>query len=221
MRLLLIRHAESQGNFEHRLQGRRDYPLTERGLTQARALAERLAPIPLAVIYASPIGRAFQTAERIADAASLSVIPEPRLQEYDFGDALSGLTWPEIATAHPEIVAGLRNGGSDFPHYPGEEGREAFHQRVSLALSEITMRHNAADAVVVVTHAGPISVYLLQVLGRDYKRPIPFSLDNASITTIEFGHQPATGTPQVTVTGVNDTCHLKQIMSSDRASGTA
>ncbi|MGD9891240.1 MAG: phosphoglycerate mutase family protein, partial [Dehalococcoidia bacterium] len=40
MRLVLIRHAESEGNAEGRFQGHRDYPLTSRGLAQARRLAE-------------------------------------------------------------------------------------------------------------------------------------------------------------------------------------
>src|SRR5437867_10066715 len=97
MRLLLIRHAESEGNFEQRLQGRRDYPLTQRGVAQARALAERLARISPTAIYASPISRALDTASPIADAARLTPVTEPRLQEYDFGDAVSGLTWKEIA----------------------------------------------------------------------------------------------------------------------------
>ncbi len=96
MRLLLARHAESLGNLERRLQGRREFALTERGLAQAHALAERLAPAPLAAIYASSIGRALATAEVIAAKAALDVIVEPRLQEYDFGEAVSGLTWQEI-----------------------------------------------------------------------------------------------------------------------------
>ena len=54
MRLLLIRHAESQGNFERRLQGRREFPLTAKGMQQAEALASRLAPESLAAIYCEP-----------------------------------------------------------------------------------------------------------------------------------------------------------------------
>ena len=66
MRLLLIRHAESEGNAQGRLQGRKEYPLSERGITQAAALAERLTPVPIAAVYASPIRRAAETAEAVA-----------------------------------------------------------------------------------------------------------------------------------------------------------
>ena len=95
MRLLLVRHAESQGNREMRLQGRREFPLTRRGLDQARALADRLAKCPPTAIYASPITRAARTAEAVAERCGLSVAADPRLEEYDFGEA-SGLTWTEI-----------------------------------------------------------------------------------------------------------------------------
>ena len=220
MRLLLIRHAESQGNLELRLQGRREFPLTKRGLAQAEALAARLVPLPLAAVYASPIGRAMQTAEVIAAKAGLRVVPEPRLQEYDFGEAVSGLTWPEIREKHPKIIESLRSGEPEFPRYPGEEGRAAFQDRVRMAMSDLTAQHNGDENVAVITHAGPISVFLLDVLGREYGRPIPFVLDNASITTVEVNNNSAHLT-QIIVTGINDACHVHHIQSEDRAGGGA
>src|SRR5438874_3432945 len=218
MRLLLIRHAESQGNFERRLQGRREFPLTERGLAQARALAERLVPLPLSAVYSSPVGRAMQTAEVISTKACLDVIAEPRLQEYDFGEAVSGLTWQEIREQQPEIIEAFRSGRSDFPAYPGEEGRAAFQDRVRAAMRDIAERHEGGEHVAVITHAGPITLFLFDVLGKEYRRPIPFVLDNAAITTVEVvnsGGRP--NIPRMVVTGINDASHEKGIKSEDRA----
>src|SRR5436309_15923527 len=90
MRLLLVRHAESQGNLERRLQGRREFPLTERGFAQAHALAERLVPLPLSAVYSSPVGRAMQPPEVIAAKACLDVIAAPQLQAYDRREAAAG-----------------------------------------------------------------------------------------------------------------------------------
>ena len=134
MNLLLIRHAESQGNFEGRLQGRKEYPLTERGLRQADALASRLARTRIAAVYSSPIRRAHDTALAVGAKAGLDVVLDPRVQEYDFGEALSGLTWGEIRQKEPAIVEALVNNDSEFPRYPGEEGRAAFRDRVCAAL---------------------------------------------------------------------------------------
>ena len=221
MKLLLIRHAESQGNFEHRLQGRREFPLTELGKAQADALASRLSALELAAISSSPIGRAMQTAEIIAAKAGLEVIPEPRVQEYDFGDAVSGRTWDEIREGSPEVVEAMRNNESEFPRYPGEEGRAAFQERVRSALAHLIERHTGDQSVAVVTHAGPITVMLLDALARPYSRPIPFVLDNASVTTIEVNSGVAPHLPPTVVTGINDVCHIDHTLSKDRAGGKA
>src|SRR6266508_3490749 len=73
MRLLLVRHAESLGNAERRLQGRREFPLTARGVAQAQALAERLASMSIAAVYTSTVGRPMETAEIIAQSTSSSL----------------------------------------------------------------------------------------------------------------------------------------------------
>lgn len=221
MRLLLIRHAESQGNFERRLQGRREFPLTPKGIQQAEVLASRLAAEPPAAIYSSPIGRAIQTAEIIAAKLDVDVIPEPDLQEYDFGEAVSGCTWEEIRERHPEIIEAFRNDSPDFPDYPGEEGRALFQERVRSACIRITARHNVDTSVVVITHAGPITVLVCDALSRPYSRPIPMVLDNASITTIEVNNGAAPHQPSMVVTGINDGCHINHLQSADRAGGGA
>jgi len=211
VKLLLVRHAESQGNAERRLQGRREFPLTERGVEQAQALASRLATTPVAAIYASPLQRAMQTADVVARKRGLSVMVETRVQEYDFGETLSGLTWQEIRETKPEVVEALSHDNSDFPRYPGEEGRGAFSERVREALGEIAAKHGQDESALVVTHAGPIVVFLMEALGRKYSRPIPFTIDNASLTKIEVNGNTVPGQPEMVVTGINDTCHLAQI----------
>ena len=209
MKLLLIRHAESQGNYEGRLQGRKEFPLTERGERQAQALASRLAAMPIAAVYSSPIRRAHETALAAGGRMGLEVVLDPRVQEYDFGELLSGLTWQEIREQKPEIVSALVKNHSEFPRYPGEEGRGPFRERVCAALAEIADRHCEDETVAVVTHAGPIVVYVMETIGRGYGRPISFSIENTSITTIEISASAGTFVPAAVVTGLNDTCHLR------------
>ena len=201
MRLLLIRHGESVGNVEGRYQGHTDYPLTERGRDQARRLARRLADVPLAAVYTSTLARAAQTAAAIAEPHGLPVADLPDVREYDVGPAISGLTWREVRERHPEVWAAFRERSGPYPALPGEEGREAFRARVCAALWALEAPH--PDGVVaVVTHGGPIAVFCLAVLGLPYRRPLPFQLDNASLTAVEVrGGRGALLT-------VNDTCHL-------------
>ena len=206
MRLLLIRHAESVGNRERRLQGRTDFPLTERGRHQAQELAAALSRLPVSAVYSSPIRRAVDTAEAVAARLGLAVDIQAALQEYDFGE-LSGLTWPEIQERRPELIEQLLSDSPDYPHYPREEGRERFRERVCGALWGIADRHVKDEDVAGVTHAGPIAVFLLDVLQRGYQRPIPFTLGNASVTTVEIA-EPQPFRPRAVLVGLNDTCHL-------------
>ena len=209
MRLLLIRHAESVGNRELRLQGQAEFPLTERGRRQAEELAASLAERQVIAVYSSPIRRALDTAEAIASPLGLTVEVQAALQEYDFGK-LSGLTWPEIREQRPQLIEQLLSDSADYPEYPGEEGREPFRQRVCKALWGISERHAEEESVAVVTHAGPVAVFLLDVLHRGYHRPMPFTLDNASVTTVEIA-EPQPVRPRAVLVGLNDTCHLATV----------
>jgi broad specificity phosphatase PhoE len=167
-----------------------------------------LSQLPVTAVSSSPIRRALDTAEAIAGPFGLKVEPQEALQEYDFGE-LSGLTWPEIRERHPHLIEQLLSDSADFPHYPGEEGREAFRERVCGALWAIADRHGGEEAVAAVTHAGPIAVFLLDILQRGYQRPIPFTLDNASVTTVEIT-DPQPFRPRAVLVGLNDRCHLTE-----------
>lgn len=86
MRLYFVRHGESEANLarEFSNQGFK-HPLTPRGVTQATELAARLAGQGIAQIYTSPLQRAVQTAEILAEAWDLPVIVADALREWDVG----------------------------------------------------------------------------------------------------------------------------------------
>ncbi|EHR70488.1 fructose-2,6-bisphosphatase [Burkholderiales bacterium JOSHI_001] len=85
MSLLLIRHGETALNAARVMQPP-DTPLSERGLAQAEALAQRLKTAGLAAIVASDLPRALQTAQAIARATGLPVTTSALLHERNFGD---------------------------------------------------------------------------------------------------------------------------------------
>jgi probable phosphoglycerate mutase len=160
----------------------------------------------VAAVYSSPLCRARDTASLIAETAGLTVQSLPAIQEYDFGE-LSGLTWWEIHERAPAVAEAVLSRDAEYPHYPGEEGREAFRQRVCGALWDLRERHHG-ETVAVVTHAGVIAVFLLDVLGLPYRRPIPFVLENGSITTVESTGQRWHGASPAVLVSLNDVCHL-------------
>jgi broad specificity phosphatase PhoE len=98
-RLLLVRHAESEGNRDQVFTATPAVPLTARGRQQARAAGQwlRANHEPRAVVT-SPFARARETAAIIADVLGVDVTVEPDLQERDYG-ALAGLPY---ATPRPD-----------------------------------------------------------------------------------------------------------------------
>ncbi len=86
MRLYFVRHGESEANVLREVSNRGfRHPLTERGRAQAQALARQMQGIPVTRLFTSPLMRALQTAEILAEA--FAVVPEvtDALREYDCG----------------------------------------------------------------------------------------------------------------------------------------
>ena len=85
VRLLFVRHGETESNVEHRYMGQSDSPLTPTGVAQAEAVAKRLAQHRLDAIYSSDLGRAASTSKIISQACGLPVIHDTRLRERHAG----------------------------------------------------------------------------------------------------------------------------------------
>ena len=102
-RIVLVRHGQTAWNLEARFRGRSDVPLDDFGLKQAEATGRYIAARwPVSAVYASPMGRAVQTAEAIARAHGLSAQPFQGLIDINFGE-LQGLLLDEAAERYPEI----------------------------------------------------------------------------------------------------------------------
>ena len=99
LQVYLVRHGETEWNAARRIQGQSDSPLTEKGLFQARQVAERVRNEGITHVITSDLGRTRHTAQIIADACGCEVINEPRLRELHMGvleeRILDGLTEQE------------------------------------------------------------------------------------------------------------------------------
>lgn len=166
MQLILVRHGQSQGNMEARIQGDDD-PLTELGRTQARAAGAALADRgDVTHLYASALDRAFETASIIGAAIGLSPVRVSGLAEINAGTA-AGLLWTEWAAQNPEVAARIESQErllSD--RWAGGESGQEFADRVFAAYDEIVNRHlGSTDVVVAVSHGGPLAWISARVHG--------------------------------------------------------
>lgn len=181
----LIRHGESEGNLEGRIQGWQDIPLTNRGRRQAARLAERLAEEnAIQEIITSPLARAATTAEIIGAVLGLPIRYDDRLKEYNFGP-VEGLTKAEIKVQFPAVWAAWQLNEFWDP-LPGEEGEHAFEQRIRAAMTDIINNLAEEAAIAVVMHGGAMNTCVRSWLGINERGWRTFAFDNASVNLVQL-----------------------------------
>jgi ribonuclease H / adenosylcobalamin/alpha-ribazole phosphatase len=199
-RLLMLRHGQTEYSAQRRYSGRADLPLTELGERQAAAAAARLANTNgVAAVVSSPLRRARQTAQPVADALGVPLTVHDGLTETDFG-AWEGLTFAEARERDPDLHTRWLTDTSLAP--PGGESMDAVHRRVRRVRDQLITEHGAAT-LIVVSHVTPIKALLRMALDAGPSLLHRLHLDIASLSVAEFYPDgPAT------VSLVNDTSHL-------------
>ena len=199
-RLLMLRHGQTEHSAQRRYSGRADLPLTELGQRQAAAAAARLANTNgVAAVVSSPLRRARQTAQPVADALGVPLTVHDGLIETDFG-AWEGLTFAEARERDPDLHTRWLTDTSVAP--PGGESMDAVHRRVRRVRDQLISEHGAAT-LIVVSHVTPIKALLRMALDAGPSLLHRLHLDIASLSVAEFYPDgPAT------VSLVNDTSFL-------------
>ena len=140
--LILVRHGESEWNRAGRIQGQVNSPLTDLGISQARAISDYLSGIFLnqeLEIYSSPLERAIQTAQIIVkgiDHLSSEVIIEERLNDFNLGEISGTYGWDKVAEIFPE-QAQLRLQDPMRFHPSGGESGAKFEARLRSLMEEM------------------------------------------------------------------------------------
>ena len=158
----LARHGETAYNAERRFQGQGAVPLSERGLEQARELAEQAAGHGFASLWSSPLPRARETADIVAERLGLAVVEEPRLMETDAGD-WKDRPFAEVEAEDPDRFNAFLAGDPGFA-FPGGESFAAQQDRVVAALEDI--RSRGPLPALVVFHRNAIRLALERLHGR-------------------------------------------------------
>ena len=151
MKLLVIRHGESEADLLDVHEGRADFALTERGHRQAQAMAQYVAEnYHIDHIYASTLTRAMQTARHLSDETGIPIQPEPDLMEFNNG-LKAGLAYDEAREKYPPV---------DIPSHEAVYEQESlleFRYRAEFMLSKVISENDDDSTVVLVTHGGMIN----------------------------------------------------------------
>lgn len=176
--LLFIRHGQTDYNKQRRMQGTLPVPLNDEGLAQARCLAGYLAASDIGAIYTSPMTRALQTAQILAERLGQLPVQDARLGEIAFG-CFEGMTTAEAVAQYPQAQRRWQSGFLAY-RVPGGESRLDAQRRMRAAWDDI-LRADAAPTVAVVGHSSAIAIFL----GSLFATLPDMRLPNTSITTLK------------------------------------
>jgi probable phosphoglycerate mutase len=195
MELLLIRHGlPVRRELE---EGIADPELSTSGLAQAEHLADYLASEPLDAIYASPLRRAFQTAEPLALRRGLPVTVVDGVAEWD-RNSKEYVPIEELKAAGDPRYLELMKG----EWTSNEETAEEFSGRVVEALDSLIDAH-AGQRIAVSCHGGTINAYLSHILGL----PVGPGFFYPNYTSIHRVAASRSGVKSVLT--MNETAHLR------------
>jgi len=203
--IFLVRHGECEGNIKGMFRGRTDFPLNKRGLVQAQDLAQELKSFSIKYIYTSPLSRARQTAEAIAQQCGIEVKIEEQFNNIELG-SWEGRFKKEIAELYPkEWELWVNN-----PEELRVEGMETLYdvqKRTKACLDSLVSRYNG-ETLVVVSHRAVLKPLIAACLNIASPYFWKIHLDTASYSLLS--HKEGRG---YCLVQLNQTKHLKEYVT--------
>lgn len=199
MRLILVRHGETDWNIGERVQGLSDVELNARGRQQAECIALALRPMSIVAVYSSPLKRALDTGWLVASSCGTGCEVDRDLIELDEGE-LDGLTYAEMRSRYADFMVEWRRDAASA-RLPGGECLQELQDRVWACVARIVASHPSGD-VVIVSHFFALLATICKAMNLDLSLFRRLRLDVGSLSILSF----AGGRWVLEL--LNDTCHL-------------
>ena len=197
--VILARHGETKWNVEEVYRGRIDINLDEAGVKQAELLGEYLSSLELDAIYSSPLRRALDTANLIAQYQEAGVQASNGLIDLDYGE-WQGLPEREVKrlyqALHNEWLA-----NPDRVRMPGGESLAEVRERAVSVIDDVISKYEGS--VLLVSHRVVNKVLIYSLLGLSNAHFWNIKQDVGGITTFIYGGG------RFVLTRHNDTSYLK------------
>ena len=197
--VLLVRHGQTESNITGFFMGWSNEDLSDLGYAQAQRLSSRLASLPTASVYTSPLKRAYNTALILAKPHNLEPKVLDDLIEIRLGD-WQGLHRDEISQRWPELWQQSRIDPSEVTLPNGESFQQVTDRAVRAF--EMIVADNQDKQAVMVTHEVVIRVLVAHVLGTSNSIYRRFEVGNASLSIIRVSDGKAR------LVTLNDSSHL-------------
>jgi broad specificity phosphatase PhoE len=185
LRLILVRHGQTEANLRKILQGQSDGPLTALGLQQAERLAIHLKNFHIDQIYSSDLSRASDTAAAIAKYHHIHFQTSPLLREWNGGE-LDG----QPAEVFKQLVQTLKSSNNPLSAYRARGGETLIEvrQRAGAFLQQL-ITNNQGQTVLVCSHGDFLRMLMSVILKKDAdeaETSTSFFLDNASFSIFKL-----------------------------------
>lgn len=155
MKLLFIRHGQTDGNKNGILYGHLDLPMNELGWVQIEKVAQELKGRPIVAIYSSPLLRAKETAGIVNVHFDLPILYDKALEERDFG-TLAGHKIVDLPTLYGEDFW-EKDKRQEYDYRPfGGESAQQVKKRVLDFIEKLKPHYQENDEVIIITHGGVI-----------------------------------------------------------------
>ena len=200
MKLILVRHGQTESNRLGRIQGINKAPLTDVGRGQAEAAARALVADAPFALYSSPLPRALETATIIGTRTDTVPVQVGELVEMDVGE-FEGLSGPQLRERFPDVMS-VWDSDPASAVMPGGESLYDVRDRAWSAVKSLAERHDS-ETVVAVTHNFTIHTIVCTALDMPLNNFRKLRIDLGAVTRLEISDA------RTTLVSLNETWHLK------------
>lgn len=208
--IYLVRHGETNWNRLKMWQGNSDIPLNEFGWRQAEATARVFENCVIDAVYSSPLSRAYETAEIIANSLNLELTVIDNLREGKI-ELWNGKKTEEVLSKFKNEFEKWQT--DPYAEINGLESLAEVQLRAVKTFKKIVTRHREDSNIVIVTHALWLKTLICWLLKMPVTENKRFKIDNASINKVMFDGK------EFYLVSLNETWHLKVLDESQRLSG--
>ena len=205
--IYLVRHGTTDWNQGEIFRGRLDVKLNETGRAEARALAPYFQNVKLSGIFSSPLSRAKETAQAIADAKGLEVTPDSAFVDLDLG-SWQGLSVQRVKEEYPDLYRLWIERPQDVT-FPGGETLAQARVRAWEGFLRLFQQYEE-KTILIVSHRVITKLLICTVLGIGESHFWQIKQEATAINRIDFLQS------RFVASLINDTCHLESVPPASR-----
>ena len=202
VKVILIRHGETDWNKEQIFRGRIDVALNEVGLAQARSVQATLKDVQINAIYSSPLSRALETARVVGEGRNCEIRIEEGFIDIDFG-RWQGLSHQKVKEDYKDLYE-MWLSKPQMVTFPEGESLEEVQKRSMKALEKVIKKH-PEETLAIISHRVLNKVLLCSILGLELSHFWYIKQDTCALNRFEYKDD------KYYLTLLNDTCHLKRV----------